>query len=227
MQVPGQAKQSFTLLDAFVPVSSTSSIQTLSGFMIAGNDPDHYGKLQMFVTPRNNPVSGPSIVAARIDGNPKVSSEVSLLNQNGSSALLGNVLMIPVANSLLYIQPLYVESSRNAIPLLQEVIAVYGNQVAIDTTLSGALSQVFTAPVTITPGNVGSTGSLSPQVRSLLDQAQTAYQQSQADLRAGNLGAYQADINSLEGDLNQVESLTGGIVTSTTTTTTTTPSGSS
>ena len=227
MQVPGQAKQSFTLLDAFVPVASTSAIQTLSGFMIAGNDPDHYGKLQMFVTPRNNPVSGPSIVAARIDGNPKVSSEVSLLNQNGSSALLGNVLMIPVANSLLYIQPLYVESSRNAIPLLQEVIAVYGNQVAIDTTLSGALSQVFTAPVTITPGNVGSTGSLSPQVRSLLDQAQTAYQQSQADLRAGNLGAYQADINSLEGDLNQVESLTGGIVTSTTTTTTTTPSGSS
>ena len=107
------------------------------------------------------------------------------------------------------------------------MIAVYGNQVAIDTTLSGALSQVFTAPVTITPGNVGSTGALSPQVRSLLDQAQTAYQQSQSDLRAGNLGAYQADINSLEGDLNQVESLTGGIVTSTTTTTTTTPSGSS
>ncbi len=69
-------------------------------------------------------------------------------------------------------------SSRNAIPLLQEVIAVYNKQVAIDTTLSGALTQVFAAPVTITPSGTSSTGSLSPQVRSLLAQAQTAYQQS-------------------------------------------------
>jgi uncharacterized protein len=226
MQVPGQTQQSFTLLDAFVPVSSTSQIQTLSGFMIAGNDPGHYGQLQMFVTPRNNPVNGPAIVAARIDGNQAVSSKISLLNQEGSSALLGNVLMIPVQNSLLYIQPLYVASSRNAIPLLQEVIAVYQNQVAIDTTLAGALSQVFTAPVTITPGNSNSTGTLSPEVRSLLNQAQAAYQQSQTDLKAGNLGAYQSDINSLEQELNQVQSLTGGTVTSTTTTTTTTPGGS-
>ncbi len=74
MQVPGQAAQSFTLLDAFVPVSSTSSIQTLSGFMIAGNDPGQYGKLQMFVTPRNNPVNGPSIVASQIDATPNVST---------------------------------------------------------------------------------------------------------------------------------------------------------
>ena len=223
MQVPGQAAQSFTLLDAFVPVSSTSSIQTLSGFMIAGNDPGQYGKLQMFVTPRNNPVNGPSIVASQIDATPNVSSKISLLNQEGSSALLGNVLMIPISNSLLYIQPLYVASSRNAIPLLQEVIAVYNKQVAIDTTLSGALSQVFTNPVTITPSGTSSTGSLSPQVRSLLAQAQTAYQQSVADLKAGNLGDYQNDITNLEGDLNEVQSLTGGTETSTTTTTTTTP----
>ncbi len=226
MQVPGQAQQSFTLLDAFVPVSSTSSIQTLSGFMIAGNDPGRYGKLQMFVTPRNNPVNGPSIVASQIDATPVVSSKISLLNQEGSSALLGNVLMIPISNSLLYIQPLYVASSRNAIPLLQEVIAVYNKQVAIDTTLSGALSQVFTNPVTITPGGTGSTGSLSPQVRSLLAAAQAAYVQSEADLKAQNLGAYQNDITTLEGDLNEVQTLTGGATTSTTTTTTTTPGGS-
>ena len=94
----------------------------------------------MFVTPRNNPVNGPAIVAAKIDATATVSGKISLLNQDGSSVLLGNVLMIPVANSLLYIQPLYVESARNAIPELQQVIAVYGNlSAAIGPTLSSAL----------------------------------------------------------------------------------------
>jgi uncharacterized membrane protein (UPF0182 family) len=229
LRVPGQAQQSFSLLDAFVPVSTQSQIQTLSGFMIAGSDPGHYGQLQMFVTPRDSPVNGPSIVAAQINATPLVSSQISLLNQNGSSALLGNVLMIPVANSLLYIQPLYVQSSRNAFPELQDVIAVYGKQVAMQPTLSAALTKVFQAPVSTTPGETGGTGALSPQVRSLLDQAQTAYQQSQADLKAGNLGAYQSDINSLESFLQEVQTLTGGVAASTTTTpasTSTTTTGS-
>ena len=130
----------------------------------------------MFVTPRDNPVNGPAIVAAQIDATPTVSRQITLLNPNGSSVLLGNVLMIPVADSLLYIQPLYVESSRNAFPELQQVIAVYGNQpAAIGPTLSAALSQVFQAPVSTTTGGSGTTGSLSPQVRALLDQAQAAY----------------------------------------------------
>jgi uncharacterized protein len=219
-QEPGQAQQSFTLLDAFVPVSGQSQIQTLSGFMIAGNDPGSYGKLQMFVTPRDNPAYGPSIVAAQIDSTASVSKAITLLNTNGSSALLGNVLMIPVANSLLYIQPLYVASSRNPIPTLQQVIAVYGKQPAgIGATLSDALQQVFGATVSVT-ANTGGTGQLSPQVRALLADAQRQYAQSQTDLKAANLGAYQSDINALENDLNQVAALTGGTVTSTTTTTT-------
>jgi hypothetical protein len=225
LRIPGQAQQSFNLLDALVPVSSQSQIQTLSGFMIAGSDPGHYGQLNMFVTPQNNPVDGPAIVAARIDANPTVSHEVTLLNTNGSSVLLANVLMIPVSEGLLYVQPLYVESSRNAFPELQQVIAVYGNTVAMEPTLAGALSDVFSAPVSTAPTPGGTSGTLSPQVRSLLDQAQTAYQQSLTDLKAGDLGAYQTDINGLESLLNQVQALTGGTVTPTTTTTTTTPGG--
>jgi uncharacterized membrane protein (UPF0182 family) len=225
LRIPGENGQSFNLLDAFVPVSGSSQIQTLSGFMIAGSDPGHYGQLKMFVTPRNSPVNGPAIVAAKIDATPAVSSQISLLNVNGSSVLLGNVLMIPVANALLYIQPLYVESSRNAFPELQRVIAVYGNQpAAIGNTLSAALSTLFSAPVQTTVGGTsGPTGSLSPQARALLAQAQASYTQSQADLKAGNLGAYQNDINALEASLQEVQALDGGPVASTTTTTTTSP----
>jgi uncharacterized membrane protein (UPF0182 family) len=182
----------------------------------------------MFVTPRNNPVNGPAIVAAKIDATPTVSGQISLLNQNGSSVLLGNVLMIPVANALLYIQPLYVESSRNAFPELQRVIAVYGNQpAAIGNTLSAALSTLFSAPVQANSGgSSGPSGSLSPQAQALLAQAQDSYAQSQTDLKAGNLGAYQNDINALEASLQEVQALTGGPVASTTTTTTTNPSTS-
>jgi hypothetical protein len=222
LRIPGQSKQSFNLLDAFVPISGQSQIQTLSGFMIAGCDPDHYGQLEMFVTPRNNPVNGPAIVSAKIDGTAAVSRAISLLNQNGSSVLLGNVLMIPVADSLLYIQPVYVESSRNAIPELQQVIAVYGNlPAAIGTTLSSVLTQVFQAPVSTTTSSGGS-GTLSPQVRALLAQAQQAYQQSQTDLKAGNLGNYQTDINNLESELQEVQQLTGAATPTTGTTTPTT-----
>jgi uncharacterized membrane protein (UPF0182 family) len=226
MRIPGESAQSFNLIDAFVPVSAGSQIQTLSGFMMAGSDPGHYGQLKMFVTPRDNPVNGPAIVAAKIDATPTVSGQISLLNQNGSSVLLGNVLMIPVANAILYIQPLYVESARNAFPELQRVIAVYGNEpAAIGGSLSEALSKLFSAPVATQPGSGGgtSTGTLSPQAQALLAQAQASYQQAQADLKAGNLGAYQNDINTLESGLQAVQALTGGPVASTTTTTTTNP----
>jgi uncharacterized protein len=221
LKIPGQNKQSFNLLDAFVPISGQSQIQTLSGFMIAGSDPDQYGKLEMFVTPRDNPVNGPAIVAAKIDAEQQVSKTVSLLNQEGSSVLLGNVLMIPIADSLLYIQPVYVESSRNAIPALQDVVAVYGSDpAAIGPTLASALTQVFAAPVSTAPGN-STSGTLSPQVRALLVEAQAAYLQSQKDLKAGNLGGYQTDINTLESYLQQVQQLTGATAPSTSTTSTT------
>ncbi len=219
MEMPGQNSQSFTLLDAFVPISGQSQIQTLSGFMIAGSDPGDYGQLNVFVTPRNNPVNGPAIVAAKIDATSAVSAKISLLNQNGSSVLLGNVLMIPIAQSLLYVQPIYVQSSRNNIPELSQVVAVYGNGAAIAPTLSQALSSVFRAPVSTLPG---AAGNLSPTVRALLAAAQQAYQKSQADLKAGDLGAYQSDLDSMESDVKEILQLNAPPPTATTSTSTTT-----
>ncbi len=229
MRVPGQKNESFNLLDAFVPVSQGSQIQTLSAFMIAGSDPSHYGQLQVFVTPRGQPVSGPALVSAQIDATSAVSTEISYLNQNGSTVLLGQVMMVPIADSLLYVQPLYVQSARNNFPTLQDVIAVYGKQAQLGATLGDALTKVFSAPVV--PGSTpGSAGTVSPQVRALLDQAQAAYQQAQTDLKAGNLGQYQTDISQMESLIEQVQVLTGKTTSPTTSpsssTTTTAPSSS-
>ncbi len=208
IRVPGQKHESFVLLDAFTPVSSSSQIQTLSGFMVAGSDPKHYGQLEVFVTPRDQPVDGPSIVAARIDATPSISRAISLLNASGSSVILGNVQMIPVASSLIYVEPVYVTSTRNAIPVLDDVVVVYGNQIQMEPTLGAALSKVFGAAVSTTP-TTGTNTTLSPQIRAYLNDALQAFKQSQIDLQAGNLGAYQTDVNQASSDLQEIQALTG------------------
>jgi hypothetical protein len=160
LQVPGQAQQSFNLLDAFVPVSGQSQIQTLSGFMIAGSDPGHYGQLKMFVTPRNSPVNGPSIVAAQIDATPKVSHRSRCSTRMARRVVLGNVLMIPVANSLLYVNRC--TSSRRAI--LSRVATGdrrVRNPSGHRLHPGGGAHPGVQAPVSTTPGRGSTTGTLS------------------------------------------------------------------
>jgi uncharacterized membrane protein (UPF0182 family) len=217
LQVPGQSRVSFNLMDAFVPVSSNDQLQTLSAFIVAGCDPGDYGKLTLFVTPRGEAFDGPALVDARIQANTTVSQEVSLLNQNGSQVLLGNVLMVPVGQSILYFRPLYVQSARNPLPVLEKVIAVYGGSngsvVGMGDDLAGALQAVFQASIPVgtttpTPNPVSSGVSL--EMRSLIQQAAALAQQIQNDLKAGNLGQYQTDVNALAGLIAQLEQLSSG-----------------
>ena len=169
LQVPGQTQQSFNLLDAFVPVSGQSQIQTLSGFMIAGSDPGHYGQLADVRHPAELTGQRPGASwPPRSMPHRRCRQQITLLNQNGSSVLLGNVLMIPVANSLLYIQPLYVESSRNPFP---------GSKSSPCTATRWRSSRrcrrrsrrCSRRQSRRPPAAPAPTGALSPQVRSLLD----------------------------------------------------------
>ena len=232
-QVPGEQSASFNLTDAFVPVSTGDQIQTLSAFMVAGCDPGDYGKLMVFVTPRGQAFDGPALIDARISATPAVSQEISLLNQNGSNVILGNVLMVPINQSVLYFRPLYVQSARNQLPVLEKVIAVYGgsgsgSQVAMGDTLEQALEAVFQASIPVGNGQAPQGTSPPPQsaasaqVQALIGQAASLAQAVQNDLKQGNLGQYQADVNALAAviqQLQQASSGTGGSTSSTTTTT--------
>ena len=217
LQLPGASSPSFVLLDAFVPVSQGDQIQNLSAFMVAGSDPNDYGQLTVYVTPPGQSINGPALIDASISATPAVSQQISLLNQNGSNVLFGNVVMVPIDQSIVYVRPLYVESSRNSLPQLKDIIAVYGTQVSMMPTLSAALAQVFQAPVStaIVPSSgapTGPTGTapLSPQELNLLSQANTAYTQAQADLKSGNLGNYQSDVNTMGSALQQLQQLESG-----------------
>ncbi len=167
MKLPGEEKESFVLFRSFVPTSDDDTKQKLTAFMVANSDLDNYGQLQVYEVPSQLQVAGPSIVNSAIQANPLVSQQVSLLNQNGSTVTFGNLLLIPIENSLLYVRPLYVSAAQNSQPLLQRVIVAYEDQdgsmqISIRETLRLALQELFpTVPKSVFNGVGGTSSSIT------------------------------------------------------------------
>ena len=206
--LPGQNHQQLLESVAYVPAGNSGTVQGLTAFMVATSDTNDYGHLNVYVTPRGTSVTGPVQADSEIQQTSAVSSIITLQDQHGSEVLLGNNLMVPLDQSVLYIRPLYVTSTSNPLPQLRYVIAVFNQDVAISPTLSGALSQVLGASfsggsstgsssTTPTGGSTTSGGSAA----SYLKQASADYTSAQAALQAGNLGQYQADVNAMNAQL--------------------------
>lgn len=238
LRLPEEESESFLILQPFVPRSTGDRQQNLSAFMVAKSDPAEYGKLQAFVMPRGRQIDGPALVDARAAADPEISREITFLNQQGSEVKLGNVQVIPVETSLLYVRPLYVQSSRNPLPEFKRAIVVFGDEAVIADSLSGALTKIFgAAPQTLeeapggqpttpttTPGQPGTgtgTGDAAA-VQRLLSEAQVAYDAAQAALKAGDLAEYQKQINVVGDKVKQAQAAAGAAPAAATTTTTTT-----
>ena len=195
--------------------------------MMATSDPSDYGHLTAYATPSGQNVLGPIQADAEIEQSTKVSSIITPLDQHGSNVLLGNVLMIPIDQSMLYVRPLYVTSSTNPLPQLKYVIAVFNSHVDIESSLSLALSNVFSVSVPSNgsggSGNVTVTPAIAAQARALLAQANADYQAAQAALSSGDLAAYQTNIQAMYAALLSAQALLG----SSNAKSTTTSSGSS
>ncbi len=220
--LPGSSTQTFTISDAFVPSSTNGTSQNLTAFMMATSDPTDYGHLTAYATPSGQNVLGPIQADAEIEQSTKVSSIITPLDQHGSSVLLGNVLMIPIDQSMLYVRPLYVTSSTNPLPQLKYVIAVFNSHVDIESSLSLALSNVFSVSVPSNgsggSGNVTVTPAIAAQARALLAQANADYQAAQAALSSGDLAAYQTNIQAMYSALLSAQALLGSSSTKSTTT---------
>ncbi|MFP5377936.1 MAG: UPF0182 family protein [Acidimicrobiia bacterium] len=201
MKLPGARSTEFLILQPFVPFSEDDSRRELSAFMVAKADPGDYGQLEVFVMPRDRQVDGPAIVNARINQEPEVSQLITLLSRAGSEVLLGNLVIIPVEQSLIYVRPLYVQATgANAVPELKKVIVAFGDRIAVRDTFQDALVAVFgAAPETLEEGPVGAeepepgegpTADLPQEVRQHLDAAAKAFDEADAALRAGDLVSY-------------------------------------
>jgi uncharacterized membrane protein (UPF0182 family) len=215
MQLPGDKKSAFSLTTSFVPRGNR---QNLTGFAVVNSDngPD-YGKITVLQLPRSTNISGPSQVASNFEAKPEVAAALSLLRQGGSDVVLGNLLTLPVGGGLLYIQPVYVRATANsaAYPLLQKVLVSFGDQIGFDSTLQGALDQVFggnSGTVTNTTTGSTTTNGTTPTASSLksaIASAQSAYNDGLRAQKAGDWAAYGKAQDRLKSALAAVAAAAG------------------
>ncbi|XGV97479.1 MAG: UPF0182 family protein [Leptolyngbya sp. BL-A-14] len=138
--------EEFILLLPYTPRQRTNLIAWLA----ARSDGENYGKLLLYTFPKERLIYGPEQIEARINQDPVISQQISLWNRQGSRAVQGNLLVIPIEQSLLYVEPLYLEATQNSLPTLVRVIVAYENRIVMAPTLEEALQAIFKPQ--ITPG---------------------------------------------------------------------------
>jgi uncharacterized membrane protein (UPF0182 family) len=216
MQTPGESDSSFSLYSTFIPQSTGESTRNvLTGYLIANADAgseagkvsDNYGKLTLLSLPRETVVPGPGQVQNNFNADSEVSSLLNILRQGSTNVISGNLLTLPVAGGLLYVQPVYIESTgETSYPLLEKVLVAFGDQIAFEDSLDQALDALFggdsgfdgaetETPVTDDSGEETATESApTDSGNTALDEALTAASRAlvdkQAALMAGDLAAF-------------------------------------
>jgi uncharacterized membrane protein (UPF0182 family) len=183
LRLPGEPKEEFVLLIPFNP----SKKDNLSAWLAARSDPPHYGKLVVYNFPKQKLIYGPRQIEARIDQDSFISQQLSLWNQRGSQVIRGNLLVIPIERSLIYVQPLYIAAEKGQLPELKRVIVGFGDRIAMEETLDGAIARVFGGPASQAKAEMAPTGPAGgSSVKTLLDAAASALTRANEELRRVN-----------------------------------------
>jgi uncharacterized membrane protein (UPF0182 family) len=183
----------------------------LAAWMVARNDGAEYGKLRVYRLSRQSLVFGPTQIKNRINQNTDISRQVSLWDQRGSQVIRGDLLVIPIEASLLYVQPLYLRAEGGRIPELKRVVVAYQNQVVMSETLDGALTELF-------GGSAGSRSQTEPAVavrtggaplgdaafQAAVAEARRRYQSALQAQRSGDWARYGEEIRQLGELLEQI-----------------------
>jgi uncharacterized membrane protein (UPF0182 family) len=226
MRLPGEPKEEFLLMLPFVP----NTRQNMISWLGARSDVPNYGKSLNFLFSKSSVVFGPAQVEAAINQDPEISAQRTLWGQQGSQVIMGNLLVVPIEDSLLNVQPLYLESTQTQLPQLKRVIVFYrapapsggqGNAeqvVAMKPTLGEALVAAFGS--SFNPGNTsggtgtggtgvtgGTGGTLSAQAKALIVKAGTEFDAAQTALKAGDFAEYGRQITALKKTLAELQAL--------------------
>ena len=190
MSLPGETDLSYLIFQPFNPENRPN----MQSFLVADADPENYGQLIDFRLPKGEFVDGPSQVATRINQDPDISQIFTLLDQQGSSVIKGNLFVVPINQSILYYQPIYLQGEQNPLPEFKFVVVVFQDRIIMSETLSEALASIF-GDVEIDYDMEESEGE-SPL--DLLAKATIAFEQAQEQLQKGNLGKYQELIDQAQ-----------------------------
>lgn len=139
MKLPGEDKEEFVLMTTFTPLKKDNMIAWLA----ARSDEENYGKLFLYKFPKDKLIYGPLQIEAKIDQDSEISQQLTLWSQQGSRVTRGNLLVIPIKNSLLYIEPLYIQAEQGQLPELKRVLVSDGDRVVMEVDLTTALHKLF------------------------------------------------------------------------------------
>lgn len=202
MKLPGEDKIEFINSIPYTPTGK----RNMTGLLVARNDGERYGELILYQMPKDRLIYGPMQIESQIDQHPEISKEFSLWNSAGSTYIRGNLFVIPIENSLVYVEPVYLEASNTgSLPEVKRVIVAYGDRIAYEPTLSAALDSLFGSGTGTPqahqkeekPDNV-----LSPE--ELISLANEAFNNAEAAQRNGDWNAYGQYLNELKKYLTQL-----------------------
>ena len=199
MRLPGREQPEFLMIRPYVPAGK----QNMIAWLYADSDGDNYGQLGVYKFSKDALVFGPIQVEARLDQDPYISQQLTLWNQRGSSVIRGNLIVIPVDGTLLYIEPLYLQAESGRLPELKRVLVAHGNRVAMAESLALGLSQVLSQqPV------AAETEPPQTDAAALARSAQTRYEAAQECLQRGDWACYGTELEALARDLEALVAAT-------------------
>jgi len=199
-KVPGHEREEFILMTPFTPASKNNMIAWLA----AKNDQPEYGNLVVYKFPKDKLIFGPMQIEARIDQDSEISQQLTLWGQKGSTVIRGNLLVIPIEESIIYVEPLYLRAEKGEIPELKRVIISNGTDVVIGNNLEEALDKLFVGTYRV--NKIEASGE-EKTINDLIQEASEYYQNAQRFLQEGKWGEYGEELNKLEQRLKQLEEM--------------------
>ena len=214
MKLPGESQEEFIVMTPFTPRGKDN----LAAWMVARNDGEAYGQLVVYTFPRQSLVFGPTQIVNRMNQDTEISRQLSLWDQRGSEVIRGNLLVIPIEESLIFVQAIYLRAEGGQIPELKRVLVAYQNRVVMEETLGAGLARLFGGDVSAVTGSrdIGSSPiataveSADVTVTELISQAGEHYENALAAQRAGDWGRYGEEMRRVGELLRQLRDRSGG-----------------
>ncbi len=201
-KLPGHDREEFILMTPFTPSTKNNMIAWLA----AKNDQPEYGELVVYKFPKEKLIFGPMQIEARIDQDSEISQQLTLWGQKGSTVIRGNLLVIPIEESIIYVEPLYLRAETGEIPELKRVIISNGTDVVIGENLEEALEKLFVGTYKVEKTVISGE---EKTLKDLIREASEYYQNAQKYSQEGNWSSYGEELNKLEQTLKLLEQMSG------------------
>ena len=208
-KLPDEQKAEFFNSIPFTPKSK----QNMTALMVARNDGENYGQLVLYQFPKSRTIYGPEQIEAQIDQNTEISKEFSLWSSAGTKYRRGNMFIIPINTSILYVEPVYLEATNSSIPEVKRIIVAYNDKIAYEETLADCLISLFgtkaqkgvSGSETTTPSQSGGEDSAANMsARQLAELVQEYFTKAQNAQKNGDWAKYGEYLDKMEEYLNEL-----------------------